>query len=160
MARSPRYDTDEALGMVLGEGLEAFDSGSESEIEDDEEFPLPSESDEHTDSDSEDPLPRNEESQNNSGLEGSSDEGMQSLIINSKGSRNNNNLYIIFLFTDEPHGSTRGGRGRGGRGRGGRGRGGEAEGERLREERQKRGGGRGGGRGQARRGERPGGPCE
>ena len=46
MARSPRYDTDEALGMVLGEGLEAFDSGSESEIEEDEEFPLPSESDE------------------------------------------------------------------------------------------------------------------
>ena len=111
MARSPRYDTDEALGMVLGEGLEAFDSGSESEIEEDEEFPLPSESDEHTDSDSEDPLPRNEESQN-SGLEGSSDEGMHSLIINSKGSRNNNN-YIIFLFADEPHGSTRGGRGRG-----------------------------------------------
>ena len=104
MARSPRYDTDEALGMVLGEGLEAFDSGSESEIEEDEEFPLPCESDEHTDSDNEDPLPSNEESQNNSAddpfhndeesplssLEGSSDEGMHSLIINSKGSRNNN----------------------------------------------------------------------
>jgi len=138
MARSPRYDTDEALGMVLGEGLEAFDSGSESEIEEDEEFPLPSESDEHTDSDNEDPLPSNEESQNNSGddpfrneeesphssLEGSSDEGMH-----SKGSRNNNN-YIIFLFTDEPHGSTRGG---------------EAEWERQRGERQ---------RGERQRGER------
>jgi len=85
--------------MVLGEGLEAFDSGSESEIEENEEFPLPSESDEHTDCDNEDPLPSNEESQNNSAfpndeesplssLEGSSDEGMHSLIINSKVSRN------------------------------------------------------------------------
>jgi len=46
MARSPRYNTNEALGMVLGEGLGAFESGSESEIEEDEEFPLPSESDE------------------------------------------------------------------------------------------------------------------
>ena len=98
MARSLRYDTDEVLRMVLGEGLEAFDSGSESEIEEDE-FPLPSESDEHTDCDNEDPLPSNEESQNNSAfrndeesplcsLEGSSDEGMHSLI-NSKVSRNN-----------------------------------------------------------------------
>ena len=41
MARSLRYDTDEVLRMVLGEGLEAFDSGSESEIEEDEEFPCP-----------------------------------------------------------------------------------------------------------------------
>ena len=41
MARSPRYNTNEALGIVLGEGLEAFDSGSESEIEEDEEFPCP-----------------------------------------------------------------------------------------------------------------------
>ena len=93
MARSPRYNTNEALGMVLGEGLEAFESGSESEIEEDEEFPLPCESDEHTDSDNEDPLSSNEESQHNSGdnpvhtdeesphssLEGSSDEGMHSL---------------------------------------------------------------------------------
>jgi len=61
MVRSPRYNTNEALGMVLGEGLEAFDSGSESGIEEDE-FPLPSESDKHTDSDNEDPLPSNEES--------------------------------------------------------------------------------------------------
>jgi len=78
--------------MVLGEGLEAFDSGSESEIEEDEEFLLPCESGEHTDSDNKDPPPSNEESQNNSGynpghtdeesphssLEGSSDEGMHS----------------------------------------------------------------------------------
>jgi len=41
MARSPRYSTNEALGMVLGKGVEAFDSGSESEIEKDEEFPCP-----------------------------------------------------------------------------------------------------------------------
>ena len=41
MPRSPRYNTNEALGMVLGEGLEAFDCGSESEIEEDEEFPCP-----------------------------------------------------------------------------------------------------------------------
>jgi len=130
MVRSPRCDTDEALGMVLGVGLEAFDSGSESEIEEDEEFPLPSESDEHTDFDNGDPLPSNEESQNNFGddpfhndeesphssLEGSSDEGMHSLIINSKGSKNNN--YTIFLFTDQPHGSTRGGEAEGERQRG------------------------------------------
>jgi len=66
--------------MVLGEGLEAFDSGSESEIAEDEEFPLPSESDEHTDSDSEDPLPSNEESQNNSGLEGDREEFQRTCI--------------------------------------------------------------------------------
>ena len=60
----------------------------------------PSESDEHTDSGDEDPLASNEESQNKPGDDlfhtdeeshhsGSSDKGMHSLIINSKGSRNN-----------------------------------------------------------------------
>ena len=62
MARSRRYNTDGALGVVLGEGLEVFSSGSGSGIEEIEEFPLPSESDEHTGSDNEDPLPSNEES--------------------------------------------------------------------------------------------------
>jgi len=50
------------LGIVLGEGLEAFGSGSGSGIEEIEELPLPSESDKHTGSDNEDPLPSNEES--------------------------------------------------------------------------------------------------
>ena len=45
-------NAEEALHLVFGEGLESLDSGDESEIDEDPDFPLPdSSSDEETDPD-------------------------------------------------------------------------------------------------------------
>lgn len=49
MARSAKFTVDEMLEMLLGEGLQEIDSGDESDIEEDPEFPLPHEPDEESD---------------------------------------------------------------------------------------------------------------
>ena len=64
MAGLARFTVDETLEMLLGEGLQEIDSGDESDIEEDPEFPFPHESD--------------EESDNSSGC--SSSEGMQKYL--------------------------------------------------------------------------------
>ena len=63
MAGLARFTVDETLQMLLGEGLQDIDSGDESDIEEDPEFPFPHES---------------EESDNSSGC--SSSEGMQKYL--------------------------------------------------------------------------------
>ena len=43
MASSARYTVEQTLRLILGGGLDEFDSGDEEDILEDPEFPLPSE---------------------------------------------------------------------------------------------------------------------